>query len=206
MLTVGVTGGIGAGKSTVVRLLACHGAVVVDADLVAREVVAPGTPGLAAVVAEFGTDILAADGSLDRPALAAVVFHDPERLAALNAVVHPLVAERSAELQAAAPADAVVVHDVPLLTENGLADRYDLVIVVDVPEELQLDRLTRLRGMTEEAARSRMAAQADRAARLAVADIVVANSGTTAELAARVAEVWRELEARAAAAPPAADR
>ncbi|NJQ06193.1 dephospho-CoA kinase [Streptomyces lonarensis] len=206
MVTVGLTGGIGSGKSTVVRLLAGHGAVVVDADVVAREVVAPGSPGLAAVAAEFGAGVLAADGSLDRPALAEVVFNDPERLAALNAIVHPLVAERSAALQAAAPADSVVVHDVPLLTENGLAGRYDLVVVVDVPEELQLDRLTRLRGMTPQEARGRMAAQAERGERLAVADVVVPNTGTTAELADRVAELWHELAARAAAGPPAAGR
>ncbi|NJP66536.1 dephospho-CoA kinase [Streptomyces spiramenti] len=202
MLTVGLTGGIGAGKSTVVRLLAEHGAVVVDADLVAREVVAPGTPGLAAVAAEFGGAVLAPDGSLDRPALADVVFRDPERLAALNAIVHPLVAERAAALQSAAPAGSVVVHDVPLLAENGLADRYDVVVVVDVPEEIQLDRLTRLRGMSEEEARGRMAAQADRADRLAVADVVVRNTGSTGELAARVAQVWRDLIGRLGARGP----
>ena len=131
MLKVGLTGGIGAGKSEVSRLLAAHGAVLVDADRIAREVVAPGTPGLAAVVGEFGPGVLAPDGSLDRPGLGAVVFADPERLAALNAIVHPLVRDRSAELETAAPPDAIVVHDVPLLTENGLAPLYDLVVVVD---------------------------------------------------------------------------
>ncbi|GAB3125816.1 dephospho-CoA kinase [Streptomyces calidiresistens] len=199
MLTVGLTGGIGSGKSAVTRLLAERGAVVVDADRVAREVVEPGTEGLAAVVAEFGPGVLARDGTLDRERLGRIVFSDPARLAALNAIVHPLVARRSAELRAAAPADAVVVHDVPLLVENGLAGMYDLVVVVDAPEEVRLDRLVRSRGMTGADARARMAAQADRAARLAVADRVLTNDGTLADLEIRVAELWEELVARAAA-------
>jgi dephospho-CoA kinase len=197
MLTVGLTGGIGAGKSEVSRLLVKHGAVLIDADRIAREVVEPGTPGLAAVAEEFGPGVLAADGSLDRPALGAVVFADPGRLAALNAIVHPLVGERSRALEAAAPADAVVVHDVPLLTENGLAPLYDLVVVVDADPATQLDRLTRLRGMSEEDARARMAAQATREQRLEIADIVIANDVALPELERRVAEVWEELARRA---------
>lgn len=197
MLKVGLTGGIGSGKSAVSRLLAARGAVVVDADAIAREVVEPGTPGLAAVVAEFGDGVLRPDGTLDRPALGAIVFSDPQRLAALNAIVHPLIAARTGELVAAAPADAVVVHDVPLLTENDLAPGYDVVVVVDVPVELQLDRLVRLRGMTEADARARIAAQATREQRLAVADLVIDNSGTLEQLAAQVDVLWAELESRA---------
>ncbi|MET9403251.1 dephospho-CoA kinase [Kitasatospora sp. NPDC002965] len=196
MLKIGLTGGIGAGKSEVSRLLAAHGAVIVDSDVIAREVVAPGTDGLRAVAAEFGAGVLAADGSLDRPALGAIVFADPERLAALNAIVHPLVRARSAELEAAASPDAVVVHDVPLLAENGLAPLYDLVIVVDAEDGVRIDRLVRLRGMAEEEARARMAAQAGRADRLAIADVVIDNSGPLTDLAPRVADVWSELKAR----------
>ncbi|MFE4355983.1 MULTISPECIES: dephospho-CoA kinase [Streptomycetaceae] len=199
MLKIGLTGGIGAGKSEVSRLFAAHGAVIVDSDVIAREVVAPGTDGLAAVVAEFGPGVLREDGSLDRPALGAVVFADPERLKALNAIVHPLVRTRSAELEAAAAPDAVVVHDVPLLAENGLAPLFDLVVVVDAADDVRLDRLVRLRGMAEEEARARMAAQASRDGRLEIADLVIDNGGGLAELEARVAEVWAELVRRAAA-------
>ncbi|GAB2871965.1 dephospho-CoA kinase [Streptomyces mayteni] len=193
MRTVGLTGGIGAGKSEAVRLLAAHGAVIVDADLIAREVVAPGTPGLAAVVAEFGPEVLTPDGALDRPRLGAVVFADESRLRALNAIVHPLVAARSAELQAAAAPDAVVVHDVPLLAENRLQDRYDLVIVVDASTETRLDRLLRRRGMTEADARARMAAQASREERLAIADFVLDNDGSLVDLERQVDELWPRL-------------
>ncbi|MFE7575184.1 dephospho-CoA kinase [Streptomyces sp. NPDC057521] len=199
MLRVGLTGGIGAGKSEVSRLLVGHGAVLIDSDRIAREVVEPGTPGLAAVAEEFGPGILAPDGTLDRPALGAIVFADPDRLAALNAIVHPLVRDRSAELEKAAGPDSVVVHDVPLLTENGLAPLYDLVIVVDAAPETQLDRLVRLRGMTEADARARMAAQATREQRRAVADLVIDNDGPVEELVARVREVWAELSRRTAA-------
>ncbi|SED91601.1 MULTISPECIES: dephospho-CoA kinase [unclassified Streptomyces] len=198
MLKVGLTGGIGAGKSEVSRLLVGHGAVLVDADRIAREVVEPGTPGLAAVVEEFGPGILTPQGTLDRPALGAIVFADPDRLAALNAIVHPLVRDRSAELEKAAGPDSVVVHDVPLLTENGLAPLYDLVVVVDAAPETQLDRLVRLRGMTEADARARMAAQATREQRRAVADLVIDNDGPVEELADRVRAVWAELMRRAA--------
>ncbi|MGW1067228.1 dephospho-CoA kinase [Streptomyces aureus] len=197
MLKVGLTGGIGAGKSEVSRLLVEHGAVLIDADRIAREVVAPGTPGLAAVVDAFGEDVLAPDGSLDRPRLGSIVFADPQRLAVLNSIVHPLVGHRSRALEEAAPKDAVVVHDVPLLTENGLAALYDLVVVVDARPETQLDRLVRLRGMTEEDARARMAAQASRDERLAIADIVIDNDVPLERLELRVADVWADLVRRA---------
>ncbi|GGL42170.1 dephospho-CoA kinase [Streptomyces anthocyanicus] len=193
MLRVGLTGGIGAGKSEVSRLLVEHGAVLIDADRIAREVVAPGTPGLAAVVAAFGEDVLAEDGSLDRPKLGSIVFADPEKLAVLNRIVHPLVRERSTALEEAAAEDAVVVHDVPLLTENGLAPLYDLVVVVDAAPATQLDRLMRLRGMTEQDARARMAAQATREQRREIADVVVDNDVPLEELRRRVEEVWDEL-------------
>ncbi|MER7698287.1 dephospho-CoA kinase [Streptomyces sp. NPDC096095] len=199
MLKVGLTGGIGAGKSEVSRLLVEYGAVLIDSDRIAREVVEPGTPGLAAVVEEFGPGVLTAEGALDRPALGALVFADAERLAALNAIVHPLVGARAAELERAAPEDAVVVHDVPLLTENGLAPLYDLVVVVDASAETRLDRLVRLRGMTESDARARMAAQATRDRRRAVADLVVDNDGPLEALEPQVRAVWDELVRRAAA-------
>ncbi|MET9547886.1 dephospho-CoA kinase [Streptomyces sp. NPDC006627] len=197
MLKVGLTGGIGAGKSEVSRLFVSSGAVLIDADKIAREVVEPGTPGLAAVVEAFGREVLAPDGSLDRPRLGAIVFADAGKLAALNAIVHPLVGDRSAELERSAPGDAVVVHDVPLLTENGLAPLYDVVVVVDASPETQLDRLVRLRGMSEDDARARMAAQATREKRLEIADIVIDNDGPLEGLQERVAEVWAELERRA---------
>ncbi|MFI8239862.1 dephospho-CoA kinase [Streptomyces sp. NPDC085866] len=197
MLKVGLTGGIGAGKSEVSRLLVEHGAVLIDADRIAREVVAPGTPGLAAVVEAFGEEILAADGSLDRPGLGAIVFADPEKLAVLNSIVHPLVGARSLELESAAAEDAVVIHDVPLLTENGLAPLYDLVVVVDASPETQLDRLVRLRGMTEDDARARMAAQATREQRREIADIVIDNDMPLDALRKRVTEVWEDLVRRA---------
>jgi len=197
MLKVGLTGGIGAGKSEVSRLLVEHGAVLIDADRIAREVVAPGTPGLAAVVDAFGKDVLTPDGALDRPRLGSIVFGDPERLAVLNSIVHPLVGARSHDLETAAPEDAVVVHDVPLLTENGLAHLYDVVIVVDAAPDTQLDRLVRLRGMTEDDARARMAAQATRENRREIADIVIDNDVPLAELEHRVQDVWDDLVRRA---------
>ncbi|WP_030318794.1 dephospho-CoA kinase [Streptomyces sp. NRRL B-3229] len=199
MLKVGLTGGIGAGKSEVSRLLVEHGAVLIDADRIAREVVAPGTPGLAAVVAAFGEEVLAEDGGLDRPKLGSIVFADPDRLAVLNSIVHPLVGARSRELESAAAEDAVVVHDVPLLAENSLAPLYDLVVVVDASPETQLDRLVRLRGMTEQDARARMAAQATREKRLEIADIVIDNDVPLDDLRQRVQDVWGDLVRRARA-------
>ncbi|MGW2636115.1 dephospho-CoA kinase [Streptomyces sp. NPDC001348] len=208
MLTVGLTGGIGAGKSEVSRLLVEQGAVLIDADRIAREVVAPGTEGLAAVVEAFGDEVLAEDGSLDRPRLGSIVFADPEKLALLNSIVHPLVGARSRELEDAAAEDAVVVHDVPLLAENGLAPLYDVVVVVDADPQTQLDRLVRLRGMSEQDARARMAAQATREKRLEIADIVIDNDVPLPVLRQRVREVWDDLVGRAhapvgnAGAPP----
>ncbi|MFE1169306.1 dephospho-CoA kinase [Nocardiopsis sp. NPDC058789] len=199
MLKVGLTGGIGSGKSAVSSALSSYGAVVIDADAIAREVVAPGTPGLAEVVSEFGDRVLAADGSLDRPALGAIVFADEARLASLNAIVHPRVAERSGQLMAEAEASGarVVVYDVPLLVENGLESLYDVVVVVDTPDDLRVERVSRDRDMPAEQVRARIAAQADRSTRLAAADLVVDNSGSREELASRVAELWRELLERA---------
>ena len=203
MLRVGLTGGIGSGKSTVSARLAELGAVILDADKAARAVVEPGTPGLAAITAAFGARVLAADGSLDRARLAEIVFADEAALGTLNAITHPLIHEyiRAAE-EAAIGADGddvVLVHDVALLAEWGRAKEFDLVIVVDVPAETQLERLTGQRGMAEEQARARMAAQATRDQRLAVADIVIDNSGTREELDRRVDEVWADLQARARA-------
>jgi dephospho-CoA kinase len=188
---MGLTGGIGSGKSTVSRLMAGRGAVIVDADQIAREVVEPGTPGLAAVVDAFGPQVLAADGTLDRPALAALVFADPDARRRLDAIVHPLVRERAGELAAAAPAGAVVVHDVPLLVETGQGASYDLVLVVEADPETRVARLVQ-RGLTEEDARARIAAQATDDERRAVADVVLDNSGTPEELAAQVDRFWAE--------------
>ena len=196
VLRIGLTGGIGSGKSTVSRLLAGHGAVIVDADVIAREVVEPGTPGLAAVVEAFGPGMLSAEGSLDRPALAAVVFGDPAARRRLDAIVHPLVRARAAEVAAAAPPDAVVVHDVPLLVETGQAATYDLVVVVQADLDTRVARLVQ-RGLTGEDARARMAAQATDEQRRAVADVVLDNSGTPEELARQVDRLWRDRVVRA---------
>ena len=192
-MRVGLTGGVASGKSTVSGILQDLGAVVIDADLLAREVVAPGTEGLAEIVEAFGPEVLAGDGSLDRPALGAVVFADPEARRRLEAIIHPRVRARGAALEAAAPPDAVVVHDIPLLAETGQADSFDAVVVVDVPVETQLDRMVELRGMSTEEAEARVAAQAAREDRLAVATYVIDNTGTLEDLRERVAEVFEEL-------------
>ncbi|WP_068928642.1 dephospho-CoA kinase [Planobispora rosea] len=197
MLKVGLTGGIGSGKSEVSRRLSDRGAMVIDADKIAREVVEPGTEGLARVAAVFGSGVLRQDGALDREKLGSIVFADSEKLASLNAIVHPLVGARVAELQSRAAEDAVVVYDVPLLAENKLAPMYDVVIVVDASDEVRLARLTGLRGMSEQDARARIAAQAGREERLAIADIVIPNEGSLEDLDARVDEVWAELSGRA---------
>jgi dephospho-CoA kinase len=191
VLTIGLTGGIGSGKSTVSALLAERGALVVDADRIAREVLEPGTPGLASVVAEFGPSVLGADGTLDRAALAAIVFSDDAARRRLDGLVHPLVRRRSAELVAAAPPDAVVVNDVPLLVETGQAGSYDLVLVVEADAGTRVARLVG-RGLTEADARARIAAQASDEQRRAVADVVLDNSGTRDQLAAQVERVWAE--------------
>ena len=192
MLHVGLTGGIGAGKSTVAGRLVSHGAVLIDSDRLAREAVAPGTEGLRAVVAEFGTEVLAPDGTLDRPALAARVFGDDDARVRLNAVVHPLVGARSAELMAAAPADAVVVQDVPLLVEGGMAADFPLVVVVHADTEVRMRRLVGQRGMPESDAWSRIAAQATDGQHRAVADVWLENSGTRDGTLAAVDRLWAE--------------
>jgi dephospho-CoA kinase len=193
MLVVGLTGGIGSGKSTVAELLRARGATVIDADLLAREVVAPGTPGFRAVVARFGPGVVDPDGGLDRRALAGIVFADPGALADLNAIVHPAVRaridDRLRELRTTAEA-GVVVLEIPLLVESGRSYGAAAVIVVDCPEDVALRRLVVERGMDEGDARRRMAAQLSRADRLAAADIVIDNSGSPAELAAEVDRVW----------------
>ncbi|SNS48623.1 dephospho-CoA kinase [Geodermatophilus pulveris] len=191
MLRIGLTGGIGSGKSTVAGLLAARGARVVDADRIAREVLAPGTRGLAAVVEAFGADVLTRDRALDRPALAAVVFADPGARRRLDGIVHPLVRARAAELVAAAPPDAVVVQDVPLLVETGQAASYDLVLVVEADPATRLRRLAG-RGLSEDDARARIAAQATDEQRRAVADVVLDNSGTVEQLEAQVDRFWAE--------------
>jgi len=196
LLRVGLTGGIGAGKSEVSRRLAAQGAVVIDADAIAHEVVGPATGGLAEVVAAFGNDVLDPGGQLDRARLGDLVFADPQLRSKLNAIVHPLVAARMRELEDTAPAGSIVVHDVPLIAENNLAGSYDLVVVVDVPTRIQLDRLIRHRGLSRDQAKARIAAQAAREQRLAIASIVVDNSGSLAELDRQVGELWAELRRR----------
>jgi len=192
MLLVGLTGGIGAGKSAVAARLAELGAIVIDSDRLAREVVAPGTEGLAEVVEAFGEGVLAPDGSLDRPAVARLVFGDDAARRRLEAIVHPRVRARAAEIAAAAPSDAVVVNDVPLLVEAGLAAGFDLVIVVLADASTRVARLARDRGMAEAEARARIAAQATDDQRRAVADVVLHNDGTPDELREAVDRAWRE--------------
>lgn len=189
MIRVGLTGGTGAGKSTVARRLASLGALVVDADALAREVVAPGTPGLADVLREFGDDVVAPDGSLDRAALARLVFASAESRSALEAVTHPRIAARTAELFAAAPADALVVHDVPLLVEKSMGAAYHLVVVVDAPVEVRVARLV-ARGMAAGDARARIGAQATPQQRHAAADVVLVNAGSEADLLASLDRLW----------------
>ncbi|RYB90851.1 dephospho-CoA kinase [Nocardioides glacieisoli] len=194
---VGLTGGIASGKSSVSAILAELGAVVIDADLIAREVVARGTPGLDAVVAEFGPELLTSEGDLDRPAMGALVFGDAAERKRLEAIIHPLVHARSAELEAEAGDHAVVVHDIPLLAEVGRAGSFDEVIVVDAPADLQVSRMVEDRGWTREDAESRIAAQATREDRLAIATHVIENTGTLSDLRARVEEIYAVLAARA---------
>jgi dephospho-CoA kinase len=200
MLRVGLTGGIGSGKSAVSARLEALGAVVIDGDKAARAVVEPGTPGLARIAETFGPGVLTPDGALDRPKLAAIVFADDAAREKLNAITHPLIHEHIAAAEDAAAAaggpETIVVHDIPLLAEGQRAADFAVVIVVDAPPEVQVERLTTQRGMTEQQARARMAAQATREQRLAIADVVIDNSGTLADLDRRVAEVWSELRSR----------
>lgn len=192
-MRIGLTGGIASGKSTVARKLEQLGAFTIDADVLARDVVALGTEGLKAVVARFGNSVLAADGSLDRSALARVIFADPQARADLNAIIHPLVRERAAELEAAAPVGAVVVHVIPLLVETGQQDRFDAVVVVDTTVEEQLRRLTRRDGLTQTEAEQRVAAQASREERLGAATNVIDSSGPVRETMRQVDELWQNL-------------
>jgi dephospho-CoA kinase len=198
VLRVGLTGGIASGKTAVSDLLREHGAVVIDADVLAREVVEAGTPGFDAVVAAFGPSVVGADGGLDRAALGRVVFADPDARRRLEAIVHPLVRARAAELEREAVArdpDAIVVHDIPLLAETRGADGFDAVIVVDVDPDVQLRRLV-VRGMAEDDARARIAAQASREDRLAIATEVIDNNGILFGLDEQVAGVWARLSRR----------
>ncbi len=190
MLRIGLTGGIGAGKSVLSATFSQCGGIIVDGDVLAREVVQPGTEGLASLVEAFGDDILLPDGALDRPALAAKAFRDDDARGVLNGIVHPLVAKRRAEIIAAVAEDAVVVEDIPLLVESGMAPLFPLVVVVHADVEVRVRRLVEQRGMSEEDARARIAAQADDEQRRAVADVWLDNSGTHEDLVERARDVW----------------
>ncbi|WP_104139337.1 MULTISPECIES: dephospho-CoA kinase [unclassified Cryobacterium] len=198
MYLIGLTGGIASGKSTVATRLVEHGAVGVDADQLAREVVEPGTPGLAAVSAEFGSTVLLPDGSLDRPALGAIIFADPMRRKRLNAIIHPQVRQLTRDrIAAAAAADphAIVVYDVPLLAEaqaGGLVT-FDLVVVVHADAATRIQRMIALRGLTEAQATQRIGAQATDEERLAVADVVIDNTGTLDATRAQVDVLWERV-------------
>lgn len=187
---IGLTGGIAAGKSAVAARLAEHGALIIDSDLLAREAISPGTPGLAAAVERFGQEVVGPGGVLDRSALGRIVFSDPEARQALEAIVHPVVRARAAEILDAAPADAVVVQMIPLLVETGQETSFDLVVVVDAEPGTQVRRLALRNGYSEAEARTRIEAQATREQRLAVADVVIANDSTAAELNAAVDRFW----------------
>ena len=202
MIRVGLTGGIGSGKSTVGRMLADRGALVVDGDQIARELVEPGEPALAALVERFGPGILLPDGRLDRPGLADIVFPDPEQLAALDAIMHPRIAARSAQMLAQAERDGtrVAVYDMPLLVENGMADEFDVVVVVQAPVPVRLARLA-VRGVRVADAHERMARQATDEQRAAVADVVLDNSGDEAALAEQVDRAWERILAHDPARP-----
>ncbi len=195
---IALTGGIASGKSTVAQLLAERGAVIVDSDVLAREVVEPGTPGLAAIRARFGDGVIDASGRLNRPALGAIVFADPDARRDLEAITHPAIRTRAEELRAAAPPGAVVVDVIPLLVEAGLVDRFDLVIVVDVPPEVQHHRIRIRDGLSDADAHARLRSQAAREARLAVADEVIENSGDLADLEEQVDHLWARLAAPSA--------
>ena len=192
-MRVGLTGGVASGKSTVSAMLADLGAVVIDADLLAREVVAPGTEGLKEIAAAFGPEVVTKSGELDRPAMGTIVFGDEARRRTLEAIIHPRVRARGAELEAAAPPGAVVVHDIPLLAETGQGGAFDAVVVVDVPVEVQVERMTGLRGMSAQDAEARVRSQATREQRLAVATYVIDNTGTLEDLRDRVTEVFYKL-------------
>lgn len=201
--SVALTGGIASGKTTVANLLAEHGALLIDSDQLAREVVEPGTSGLAQVVTRFGEQVLTQAGRLDRQALGETVFADAAARADLNAIIHPLVRRRRAELIAQAAAGQIVVSVIPLLVETGLVDQFDAVVVVDVPSQTQVARLVRRNDISQEQAQARLDAQASRAERLAAADWVVTNSGSRAELEAQVERLWLEMCSKAQGCEPA---
>lgn len=190
---MGLTGGAGAGKSTVSRMLEERGAVLIDADVLAREVVAPGTSGLDEIVATFGAEVLDGSGALDRTAMAHRVFGDAEARRALEGITHPRVRARAAEIEGKSAPGAVVLHDIPLLVETGQAGGFDTVVVVDAPYDVQVQRLTSQRGMTPEDARARIDAQATRDERLSAADHVIRNAGSLDRLRADVATLWARL-------------
>ncbi len=192
-MRIGLTGGIGSGKSTVAAMLVGHGAVLVDADEISRDLVRPGEPALVELVTEFGPRILQSDGSLSRAELAALAFSDPRATDRLNAIMHPLIRAEAQRRIAAGPAAAVIVYDMPLLVETGQGDLVDLVVVVDVPEDVQLDRAVRLRGLDEADVRRRMTVQAGREERLAAADVVIDNSGDLDGTRGQVESLWRGL-------------
>ena len=200
--SVALTGGIASGKTTVANLLAEHGALLIDSDQLAREVVEPGTPGLAQVVTRFGEQVLTQTGRLDRQALGEIVFADAAARADLNAIINPLVRRRRAELIAQAAADQIVVSVIPLLVETGLVDQFDAVVVVDVPSQTQVARLVRRNDISPEQAQARLDAQASRAERLAAADWVVTNSGSRAELEAQVERLWSQMRSKAQGCEP----
>ncbi|WPR63289.1 dephospho-CoA kinase [Glutamicibacter protophormiae] len=192
MMHVGLTGGVASGKSVVAAKLAQLGAVLIDADALARVVVEPGTPGLAAIRETFGERMLQEDGTLDRAALGALVFSDEAAREKLNAIVHPLIREESARLRQAAPSGALVVEDVPLLAESGQAPAYDVVVVVQAPREERIRRMVEDRGWTRQDAEARMAAQATDEQRADIADYLLVNDGTREQLLARVEELYRQ--------------
>ncbi len=195
MLRVGLTGGIASGKTVVSDRLRELGAVVIDADLLAREVVQPSTPGLSAIVGRFGSSVLT-EGALDRAALGRIVFADAEARRDLEQIIHPAVRARAAEIEQAAPTDAVVVHVIPLLVETGQEHDFDVVVVVDAEHATQVARLHARNSLTAEEAETRLRAQATREQRLAAADVVLSNSGTVEELRRDVDELWQQLNAR----------
>ena len=192
-MRVGLTGGIASGKSTVSAILAELGAVIIDGDKLAREVVEKGEPGLAQVVEAFGPEVLTSDGDLDRAKVGRIVFNDDAKRKVLEGIVHPLVFERYAALEASAPEDGIVIHDIPLLAETGRADTFEAVIVVETPAELQIERMIRDRGWTQEDAESRIAAQATPEQRRAIATYLIVNTGTREELRSRVEAVYAKL-------------
>jgi dephospho-CoA kinase len=193
MYLIGLTGGIASGKSTIARRLAEHGAIIIDADIVSREVVAPGSPALASIALEFGGDMIDSEGTLSRAKLGALVFSDAEKLEKLNAIMHPAVKTRSAEVLAKARADnpdSVIVYDVPLLVEADIARNYDEIIVASAPEETRIKRMIQLRGLTDEEAKARIGAQASEAKRLAIADVVIDTGGNLQHTLEQVDALW----------------